>query len=98
MRGVQRRRVGADVRRVVEGVVVLLVLVRAVVAEGVAVSGRVAGVPGTGGEGILLTEGAPRRQAPGGRQTVEVELFFSIVSLSLYIHQMLGKEFLEEPQ
>lgn len=56
VRGMQRSGVGADVW-VVKGVFVVLVL-RAVVAEGVAVAGHVAGVAGTSGQRILLAEGA----------------------------------------
>lgn len=84
VRGMQRGGVGADVW-VVKGVLVVLVL-RAVVAEGVAVAGHVAGVAGAGGQRVLLAEGAaghrPRRRQAAARQT-------TLEYHTHYIHQTL---------
>ena len=58
VRGVQRGGVGADVW-MVKGVLVVLIL-RAVVAEGVAVAWHVAGVASASRQGVLLAQGTTR--------------------------------------
>lgn len=54
VRSVERGGVRADVR-MVKGVLVMLVLCRSVMAEGVAVTWHIASIAGTGRQGVLLT-------------------------------------------